>query len=425
MADEKATNLANAISQIEKQYGKGSIMRLGSRDVLVPVSVIPTGSISLDAALGVGGFPRGRVIEIFGPESGGKTTLALHAIAEAQKMGGQAAFIDAEHALDPIYARKLGVDVDNLLVSQPDNGEQALEIAEALIRSSAVDIVVVDSVAALVPKAELEGDMGDPQMGLQARLMSQALRKLTAIVSKSRTCLIFINQIREKIGVMFGNPETTTGGRALKFYASMRIDIRRIQAIKEGDRVVGSRTRGKVVKNKVAAPFREAEFDILYGEGVSREGDLIDVGVERGLIEKSGTWLSYGGERIGQGRENTRVFLKENIAIRDKIEAALRKQLGLVPQAQAGTNGAAPAEKPVAEKPVGFGIRGCSRRCQRQSAETALSDSCVARASQPVLMGAFRPAKHSLINGFFIYFVGAFRAWRWGQLRRNGTFWPY
>jgi recombination protein RecA len=345
MADEKSTNLANAISQIEKQYGKGSIMRLGTRDVLVPVSVIPTGSISLDAALGVGGFPRGRVIEIFGPESGGKTTLALHAIAEAQKIGGQAAFIDAEHALDPIYARKLGVDVDNLLVSQPDNGEQALEIAEALIRSSAVDIVVVDSVAALVPKAELEGDMGDPQMGLQARLMSQALRKLTAIVSKSRTCLIFINQIREKIGVMFGNPETTTGGRALKFYASMRVDIRRIQAIKEGDKVVGSRTRGKVVKNKVAAPFREAEFDILYGEGVSREGDLLDVGVERGLVEKSGAWLSYGGERIGQGRENARLFLKENVAIRDKMEAALRKQLGLPMPAQSGVNGAAPAEK--------------------------------------------------------------------------------
>ena len=345
MADEKSTNLANAISQIEKQYGKGSIMRLGTRDVLVPVSVIPTGSISLDAALGVGGFPRGRVIEIFGPESGGKTTLALHAIAEAQKIGGQAAFIDAEHALDPIYARKLGVDVDNLLVSQPDNGEQALEIAEALIRSSAVDIVVVDSVAALVPKAELEGDMGDPQMGLQARLMSQALRKLTAIVSKSRTCLIFINQIREKIGVMFGNPETTTGGRALKFYASMRVDIRRIQAIKEGDKVVGSRTRGKVVKNKVAAPFREAEFDILYGEGVSREGDIIDLGVERGLVEKSGAWLSYGGERIGQGRENARLFLKENIAIRDKMETALRKQLGLPTPGQSGANGAAPAEK--------------------------------------------------------------------------------
>jgi recombination protein RecA len=353
MADERATNLSNAISQIEKQYGKGSIIRLGNKDVLVPVSVIPTGAVSLDAALGVGGFPRGRVIEIFGPESGGKTTLALHAIAEAQKMGGQAAFIDAEHALDPIYARKLGVDVDNLLVSQPDNGEQALEITEALIKSAAVDIIVVDSVAALVPKAELEGDMGDPQMGLQARLMSQALRKLTGIVSKSRTCLIFINQIREKIGVMFGNPETTTGGRALKFYASMRIDIRRIQAIKEGDRVVGSRTRGKVVKNKVAAPFREAEFDILYGEGVSREGDLIDLGVDKGLLEKSGTWISYGGERLGQGRENARVFLKENIGIRDKLEAALRKNLGLPATSASGSNGSAPAaEKNGTEKAV-------------------------------------------------------------------------
>lgn len=352
MADEKATNLSTAISQIEKQYGKGSIMRLGSRDVLVPVSVIPTGSISLDAALGVGGFPRGRVIEIFGPESGGKTTLALHAIAEAQKMGGQAAFIDAEHALDPIYARKLGVDVDNLLVSQPDNGEQALEIAETLIRSSAVDIVVVDSVAALVPKAELEGDMGEPQMGLQARLMSQALRKLTAIVSKSRTCLIFINQIREKIGVMFGNPETTTGGRALKFYASMRVDIRRIQAIKEGDKVVGSRTRGKVVKNKVAAPFREAEFDILYGEGVSREGDLLDLGMAKGLVEKSGAWISYGAERIGQGRENARLFLRENEAIREKLEAALRKQLGLTNAQASNSNGTAPSEKPAEKVPA-------------------------------------------------------------------------
>jgi len=329
MADEKAKLLESAIAQIEKQYGKGSIMRLGTRDVLVPVSVIPTGSIGLDAALGVGGFPRGRVVEIFGPESGGKTTMALHVVAEAQKMGGQAAFIDAEHALDPGYARKLGVDVDNLLVSQPDNGEQALEIAETLIRSSAVDVVVVDSVAALVPKAELEGEMGEPQMGLQARLMSQALRKLTGIVSKSGTCLIFINQIREKIGVLFGNPETTTGGRALKFYSSIRLDIRRIQSIKDGDRVVGSRTRGKVVKNKVAAPFRQAEFDILYGEGISREGDLLDVGVENGLIEKSGTWLSYGGERLGQGRENARLFLKENTDIRDKLEAALRKQLGL------------------------------------------------------------------------------------------------
>jgi len=329
MSDEKAKMLESAITQIEKQYGKGSIMRLGSKDVMVPVSVISTGALSIDAALGVGGFPRGRVVEVFGPESGGKTTLALHVIAEAQKTGGQAAFIDAEHALDPAYARKLGVDVDNLLVSQPDNGEQALEIAETLIRSGAVDVVVVDSVAALVPKAELEGEMGEPQMGLQARLMSQALRKLTAIVSKSRTCLVFINQIREKIGVLFGNPETTTGGRALKFYSSIRLDIRRIQAIKDGDRVVGSRTRAKVVKNKVAAPFREAEFDILYGEGVSREGDLLDLGVEKALIEKAGTWLSFGGERLGQGRENARLFLKENTDIRDKIETALRKQLGL------------------------------------------------------------------------------------------------
>jgi recombination protein RecA len=328
--DEKTKNLDLAISQIEKQYGKGSIMRLGNKDVLVPVNVIPTGSISIDAALGVGGFPRGRVIEVYGPESGGKTTLTLHVIAEAQKLGGQAAFIDAEHALDPSYARKLGVDVDNLLVSQPDNGEQALEIAEALIRSNAVDIIVVDSVAALVPRAELEGDMGDAQMGLQARLMSQALRKLTAIVSKSKTCLIFINQIREKIGVMFGNPETTTGGRALKFYSSIRVDIRRIQAIKEGDRVVGSRTRAKVVKNKVAAPFREAEFDIIYGEGVSREGDLIDLGVTKGLLEKSGTWISYKNERLGQGRENARLFLKENADVRGKIEHELRKQLGLL-----------------------------------------------------------------------------------------------
>jgi recombination protein RecA len=337
MADEKAKLLEAAISQIEKSHGKGAIMRLGSRDVLVPVSVIPTGCLSLDAALGVGGFPRGRVVEVYGPESGGKTTMTLHVIAEAQKLGGTAAFIDAEHALDPVYARKLGVDVDNLLVSQPDNGEQALEIAETLIRSGGVDVVVVDSVAALVPKAELEGDMGDPQMGLQARLMSQALRKLTAIVSKSRTCLIFINQIREKIGVMFGNPETTTGGRALKFYASIRLDIRRIQAIKEGDRVIGSRTRGKVVKNKVAAPFREAEFDILYGEGISREGDLIDLGVEKGLLEKSGTWISYGGERMGQGRENARVFLRENKDIREKLETALRKKLEI---AQPGNSSA-------------------------------------------------------------------------------------
>ncbi|HMD30372.1 MAG TPA: recombinase RecA [Candidatus Acidoferrales bacterium] len=336
MADEKAKMIESAISAIEKQYGKGSIMRLGSKDVFVPVSVIPTGSVSLDAALGVGGFPRGRVVEIYGPESGGKTTLALHAIASAQRMGGQAAFIDAEHALDPIYARKLGVDVDNLLVSQPDNGEQALEITETLIRTNAVDIIVVDSVAALVPKAELEGDMGEPTMGLQARLMSQALRKLTAIVSKSKTCLIFINQIREKIGVMFGNPETTTGGRALKFYSSVRVDIRRIQAIKEGDKVIGSRTRGKVVKNKLSAPFREAEFDILYGEGISKETDLIDVGIEKQVLEKSGTWISFGGERLGQGRESARVFLRENKDIADKLEVTVRKALGIAtgPQAE-------------------------------------------------------------------------------------------
>jgi recombination protein RecA len=341
MADDRAKILETAISQIEKQYGKGSIMRLGSRDVLVPVNVIPTSALSLDAALGVGGFPRGRVIEIYGPEAGGKTTLALHVIAEAQKQGGQAAFIDAEHALDPTYARRLGVDVDNLLVSQPDNGEQALEIAETLIRSGGVDVVIVDSVAALVPKAELEGEMGEPQMGLQARLMSQALRKLTAIVSKSKTCLVFINQVREKIGVMFGNPETTTGGRALKFYSSMRIDVRRIQAIKEGDRVIGSRTRAKVVKNKVAAPFREAEFDIIYGEGISREGDLIDLGVTHNILEKSGTWLSFQGERLGQGRENARLFLRENADIREKLEDTLRKKLG-IPVA-----GAAPASAPA------------------------------------------------------------------------------
>ncbi len=329
MADDKMRAIELAMSQIEKQFGKGSIMRLGTKDILVPVSVIPTGSLALDAALGVGGMPRGRVIEIFGPEASGKTTLALHVIAEAQKEGGMAAFVDAEHALDPAYSRALGVDVDNLLVSQPDYGEQALEIAEALIRSGAVDVLVIDSVAALVPRAELEGDMGDAQMGLQARLMSQALRKLAGIVSKSKTCLVFINQIREKIGVMFGNPETTTGGRALKFYSTVRVDIRRIASIKEGERVIGSRTRAKVVKNKVAAPFRDAEFDILYGEGISREGDLLDIGVEKGIIEKTGSWFSFAGERIGQGRENARIFLKENPDIRENLEAQARKALGL------------------------------------------------------------------------------------------------
>jgi recombination protein RecA len=335
MADERTKAIELAMSQIEKQFGKGSIMRLGSKEAIVPIAVISTGSISFDAALGVGGVPRGRVIEIFGPESSGKTTIALQVIAQAQKTGGMAAFVDAEHALDPGYAKKLGVDVDNLLVSQPDYGEQALEITEALVRSNSIDVLVVDSVAALVPKAELDGEMGDSHMGLQARLMSQALRKLTGTVSKSRTSLIFINQIREKIGVMFGNPETTTGGRALKFYSSVRIDIRRIAAIKEGDVVVGSRTKVKVVKNKVAAPFREAEFDILYGEGISREGDLLDLAANQNIVEKSGSWFSYKGERIGQGRENARAFLKENKDTMAKLEGEVRKALGLTPPAQA------------------------------------------------------------------------------------------
>src|ERR1700722_10990305 len=327
---ERARALELTLGQIEKQFGKGSILRLGAKDAIVPVSVISTGSIALDAALGTGGFPRGRICEIYGPESSGKTTIALQVIAESQKKGGMAAFIDVEHALDPNYARKLGVDVDNLLVSQPDYGEQALEITGALIASGSIDVLVVDSVAALVPKAELDGEMGDSHMGLQARLMSQALRKLTGVVSKSKTCLIFINQIREKIGVMFGNPETTTGGRALKFYASIRVDIRRIAAIKDGDAVIGNRTKVKVVKNKVASPFREAEFDIIYGEGISKEGDQIDQGVAQNVIEKSGSWFSYKGERIGQGRENARQFLKDNANIRQAIDTELRKQLGLL-----------------------------------------------------------------------------------------------
>ncbi|HEV2418516.1 MAG TPA: recombinase RecA [Terriglobia bacterium] len=323
----KAVDLA--MVQIEKQFGKGSIMRLGSKEALVPVDVIPTGALSFDAALGVGGMPRGRVVEIYGPESSGKTTIALHVVAEAQKRGGLAAFVDAEHALDAIYAKKLGVDVDNLLVSQPDYGEQALEITEALIRSNAVDVLVIDSVAALVPKAELDGDMGDSMPGLQARLMSQAMRKLTGIVSKSKTCLIFINQIREKIGVMFGSPETTTGGRALKFYSSVRIDIRRIASIKDADRVVGNRVKVKVVKNKMAAPFREAEFDIMYGVGISKEGDLIDLAAGLNILEKSGSWFSFAGERIGQGRDNARQLLLENEALRKKVETEVRKSLNL------------------------------------------------------------------------------------------------
>jgi recombination protein RecA len=342
--NERNKAIELAFQQIEKQFGKGSIMRLGSKEAIVPISVISTGAISFDAALGVGGVPRGRVVEIFGPESSGKTTIALQVIAEAQKLGGMAAFVDAEHALDPGYAKKLGVDVDNLLVSQPDYGEQALEITEALVRSNSIDVLVVDSVAALVPKAELDGEMGDSHMGLQARLMSQALRKLTGTVSKSRTCLIFINQIREKIGVMFGNPETTTGGRALKFYSSVRIDIRRIAAIKEGDVVTGSRTRVKVVKNKVAAPFREAEFDILYGQGISREGDLIDLAVAQNIVEKSGSWYSYKGERIGQGRENARTFLQENKDTLAKLDTEVRKALGLIPSAATPAPTAVPAQ---------------------------------------------------------------------------------
>src|SRR5487761_2146298 len=331
MIDEKERTraLGATLSQIEKQFGKGSIIRLGTQAVQA-VPSISSGSISVDYALGIGGFPRGRITEIFGPESSGKTTVALQVVAEAQKVGGMAAFIDVEHALDPAYARKLGVDVDNLLVSQPDYGEQALEITNALITSGSIDVLVVDSVAALVPKAELDGEMGDSFMGVHARLMSQAMRKLTGIVSKSNTCLIFINQIREKIGVMFGNPETTTGGRALKFYSSIRADIRRIAAIKEGDRAVGNHVKVKVVKNKMAAPFREAEFDILYGEGISKEGDLIDLAVTHNIVEKSGAWYSYQGERIGQGRENSRQFLKDNPDIRQQVETNLRKVLGLI-----------------------------------------------------------------------------------------------
>jgi recombination protein RecA len=344
MSDERNSKnkaIDIALSQIEKQFGKGSIMRLGDRIDTGGIQSISTGSISFDAALGVGGFPKGRVVEIYGPESSGKTTIALHAIAQAQKMGGSAAFIDAEHAMDAGYAKMLGVNTEELLVSQPDNGEQALEIAEVLVRSGAIDILVVDSVAALVPKAELEGEMGDSLPGLQARLMSQALRKLTAIVSKSNTCLVFINQIREKIGVMFGSPETTTGGRALKFYSSIRVDIRRIASIKEGDVVAGSRTRVKIVKNKLAPPFREAEFDIMYNQGISYEGDLIDLAVDKKLIDKSGAWYSYKGERLGQGRDNAKIFVREHPDISNTLNEKLREMLGLTKPAA----NAAAAEK--------------------------------------------------------------------------------
>jgi recombination protein RecA len=341
---DKLKAAETALTQIERQFGKGSIMRLGAKEFL-PISAISTGSIGVDAALGVGGVPRGRIIEIFGPESSGKTTLSLHIIAEAQKTGGLAAFIDAEHALDAEYAKKLGVDIDNLIVSQPDSGEQALEIAEVLVRSAAIDVIVIDSVAALVPRAELEGEMGEAQMGLQARLMSQALRKLTGVVSKSKTCFIFINQIREKIGVMFGNPETTTGGRALKFYSSVRLDIRRTNQIKEGDEVVGSRVKVKVVKNKCAAPFRAAEFDVGYGEGISKTGELLDIGMEHKLIEKSGSWFSYGDVRLGQGRENAKLFIKENADLSGEIEKKVRTLLGIGGPELTVIEGGEPARK--------------------------------------------------------------------------------
>ena len=321
---EKKKALEAAMAQIEKNYGKGSVMKLGEYKAM-EIEAIPTGALSLDIALGIGGVPRGRIIEIYGPESSGKTTLALHIIAEAQKLGGEAAFIDAEHALDPVYSKKLGVDIDNLIVSQPDTGEQALEITESLVRSGALDVIVVDSVAALVPKAEIDGDMGDPHMGLQARLMSQALRKLAGVINKSKTVLIFINQLRDKIGVMFGNPETTTGGRALKFYASVRLDIRKAENIKQDGEIKGSRTKVKVVKNKVAPPFREAEFDIMYGEGISREGNVLDMAVNLDIIEKSGSWFSYNGDRIGQGRENVKKYLRENPEMLDEVEKKVRE----------------------------------------------------------------------------------------------------
>src|SRR5712664_3109634 len=342
---EKMKAVDLAVSQIEKKFGKGSIMRLGQKGAIQPIDSIPTGAISIDFALGVGGVPRGRVVEIFGPESSGKTTLALQVIAEAQKLGGLAAFIDAEHALDAEYAKKLGVDIDNLLVSQPDSGEQALEIAEVLVRSGAIDVIVIDSVAALVPRAELEGEMGDSHVGLHARLMSQALRKLTGSISRSRAMVIFINQIRLKIGVMFGNPETTTGGNALKFYASVRLDIRRIGAIKERDQIIGNQTRIKVVKNKMAPPFNVVDFDIMYGEGVSKRGELIDLGVQAGVVEKSGSWFSYEGQRIGQGRENAKVYLKDHSEVSETIEHAIRANAGLVAEAMMAAPGDAATEE--------------------------------------------------------------------------------
>jgi recombination protein RecA len=352
--EDKQKALQMALSQIEKQYGKEAVMKLGEKSSLANVSVIPTGALPVDIALGVGGLPRGRVVEIYGPEASGKTSLCLHVVAEAQKLGGNAAYIDAEHAMDPQYAKNLGVDTDNLLISQPDSGEQALEIVDQLVRSGAVDIIVIDSVAALTPRAEIEGEMGDASMGMQARLLSQALRKLTATISKSKTCVVFINQLRQKIGVMFGNPETTPGGLALKFYASVRLDIRRIESIKQGDQVIGNRTRVKVVKNKVAAPFQQAEFEMIFGEGISRTGCLIDVGVAAGVVEKTGTWFLYGKERLGQGRDNAKAFLKDNPAVADELEKAIRAKYVKAP-AGAAANGEAAADKTAAKEPAKAG----------------------------------------------------------------------
>ncbi|HEX9427639.1 MAG TPA: recombinase RecA [Candidatus Polarisedimenticolia bacterium] len=379
---ERGRAIDLALAQIEKQFGKGSIMKLGSKDFQHEVPVISTTSLSIDAALGIGGLPRGRVVEVYGPESSGKTTLTLHVVAEAQRKGGLAAFVDAEHALDPEYARKLGVDVDNLLVSQPDSGEQALEITEVLIRSGALDVLVIDSVAALVPRAELEGEMGDSHVGLQARLMSQALRKLTGIVSRSRTCLIFINQIREKIGVMFGSPETTTGGRALKFYASVRLDIRRIGQIKEGDQDIGCRTRVKVSKNKMAPPFKLAEFDILYGTGISRTGDLLDLAITHRIIDKAGAWFSYGETRLGQGRENVRQFLDQNVDLRDEIELKVRRLLGLLKEPKAA---AASGEKtePKEAAPAAVAGKDAPLRPAPPREEKALRDEKAPRDEKP------------------------------------------
>ncbi len=338
-SEEKQKALDAALAQIEKQYGKGSVMKLGDKSAHMNIEVVPTGSLSLDIALGLGGMPRGRVIEIYGPESSGKTTVALHVVAEVQKMGGIAGFIDAEHALDPVYAKNIGVDIDNLYISQPDNGEQALEITETMVRSGAVDVIIVDSVAALVPKAEIDGEMGDSHVGLQARLMSQALRKLTGIISKSNCVVIFINQLREKVGILFGNPETTTGGRALKFYSSVRLDVRRIETLKVGGEVVGNRTRVKVVKNKIAPPFKEAEFDIMFGKGISKEGDILDLAVQYDIINKSGAWYSYNGEKIGQGRENTKIYLAEHPEFAEQVELSVRAKCGIGDSDEADTIG--------------------------------------------------------------------------------------